>query len=130
MPLLRKANTVPKKIELDDEGSYIEVAQEITKGEFNRLIEVMPDTIGEDDNISPVQGIKLMSDFFEVFVKGWSLDAPVSVQEYLDLPKEAGDAIDAKLMEHFTALNPSDDERKKSGKSPKTGPKATTSETP
>lgn len=130
MPLLRKANTIPRKIELDDEGSYIEVAQEITKGEFNRLIEVLPDTVGEDDTISPVQGIRLMSDFFEVFVKGWSLDAPVSIEEYLQLPKEAGDAIDAKLMEHFTSLNPSDDERKKSEKSSRTGPKATTSATP
>jgi hypothetical protein len=116
MPLLRKANTVPKRIDLDDEGSYIEVAQEITKGDFNRLVEVMPVTDDENATISPVEGIRLMSDFFAVFVKGWSLDAPVSIEEYLNLPKDAGDAIDTKLMEHFASLNPSEPERKKSAR--------------
>ena len=126
MPLLRKANTVPKKIELDDEGSYIEVSTEISKGDFNRLVEVMPDAVDEADGISPLQGIKLMSDFFEVFVKGWSLDEPVTVDAYLALPKDAADAIDTKLMEHFTSLSPSEPERKKSEKSPVTEPKVRT----
>ncbi len=130
MPLLRKANTVPKKIELSDEGDYIEVATEITKGDFNKLVEVMPATIDDAEGISPTQGIDLMTDFFKIFVKGWSLDEPPTVEAYLALPKEGADAIDTALMAHFTSLTPSDDERKKSEKSPRTGQKVGTSGTP
>lgn len=127
MPLLRRANSIPKKIELDDEGSYIEVSTEITKGEFNKLIEVMPNVSDEEGaEVSPVEGIRLMTDFFNVFVKGWSLDVKPSVEEYLSLPKEAGDAIDSALMEHFVSLNPGAAERKKSEKSSETAPKETT----
>lgn len=116
MAILRLANRNNKKINLDDEGSYIEVANDITKRDFNRLIEIMPDTIDEEKGISIKQGTDLTAGFFDVFVKGWSLEVPATVESYLDLPRESAEAIDAKLMEHFTNLTPGEAETKKSGK--------------
>lgn len=113
MSILRLANRDLKKINLDDEGSYIEVATDITKREFNQLTEVFPENMSEESGITPKQSVEITAGFFDVFVKGWSLPLPVTREAYLDLPRISGDAIDAALMEHFNNLTVGEPDRKK-----------------
>ena len=114
MGILRKADTEPRQIPLDDEGSYISVTKDVTKGQFNSLIEAMPQDMDEDKGLTPAQGTGLQTALFRTFVVGWSLDVEPSVEEYLALPRDAAEAIDTKLMEHFSGIQVGEPERKKS----------------
>lgn len=113
MGILRLANRDLKKINLD-EDSYIEVATDISKREFNTLALALPEDIDENKGISMAQGIDLTAKFFNIFVKGWSLDVAPTEEAYLELPRDAADAIDAALMAHFASLQVGEPEAKKS----------------
>lgn len=109
MPLLRLANTEVKRINLDDEGSYIEVSPDITRRDFTRLIALSPD----EAEVSTERGLKMIEELFRIFVRGWSLDVEPSLEAYYDLPNDATSAIDAKLVEHFNSLTVGEPEAKK-----------------
>lgn len=114
MPILRKAQDEPKRIPLDEEGSYVEVASEITKGEFRELVKVLPSDLS--DNAEDLQldtAMQLTEDFFRILVKGWSLDVAPTVEAYNALPNEAANAIDTALMAHFNSLTVGASDRKK-----------------
>lgn len=113
MGILRKSNKAPKRLSLDDEGSYVEVTEDITKKQFNALVEAMPQNIDDDKGLTPSQGAGLQTALFATFVIGWSLDVEPSVDEYLDLPRDAADAVDTVLMEHFAAIQVGEPDRKK-----------------
>lgn len=113
MPILRKANTEPQQIPLDDEGSYISVTTDVTKGQFNALVEAMPQDVDDEKGLTPSQGTGLQTALFKTFVIGWSLDAEPTVEEYLGLPREAADAIDEALMTHFSKIQVGESDRKK-----------------
>lgn len=114
MAILRKANKELVQIPLDDEGSYISVTTDVTKGQFNSLVEAMPQDMDEDKGLTPSQGTGLQIALFRTFVEGWSLDVAPSVEEYLALPRDAADAIDEALMKHFATIQVGEPERKKS----------------
>jgi len=114
MAILRRADTTPNQIQLDDEGSYISVTKDVTKGQFNSLVESMPQDMDEDKGLTPSQGTSLQTALFKTFVIGWSLDVEPSVEEYLALPREAADAIDTALMTHFSNIQVGESDRKKS----------------
>jgi hypothetical protein len=58
--------------------------------------------------------MEFQSTLFRVFVTGWSLDVEASIDNYMNLNREAGDAVDAALAKHFESLTPSDKEAAKS----------------
>jgi|SRR5690349_9629272 len=123
MGILRRASKVPKKIMLDEE-SYIEVTEDITRRQFNKLVDAMPSNLNEEDaEITLAQGVALQQLLFETFVVGWSLDGEPSVEEYLELPQDATLAIDSALMEHFGATQVGEPEAKKPERSSRTGRK-------
>lgn len=113
MPILRRANTEPQQIPLDDEGSYISVTKDITKGQFNQLVEAMPQDVDDEKGLTPSQGTGLQTALFKTFVIGWSLDVEPSVEEYLNLPREAAEAVDTALMAHFSNIQVGEPDRKK-----------------
>lgn len=113
MSILRRANTEPQQIPLDDEGSYISVSKDVTKGQFNSLVEAMPQDMDESKGLTPSQGTGLQTALFKTFVIGWSLDVEPSVEEYLALPRDAADAIDTVLMSHFSNIQVGEPDRKK-----------------
>lgn len=127
MGILRRASKVPKKIMLDEE-SYIEVTEDITRKQFNKLVDAMPNNIGaeQDSEITLAQGIALQQLLFETFVVGWSLDSEPSVEDYLDLPQDATLAIDNALMEHFGGTQVGESDAKKPEQSRRTGRKVST----
>lgn len=122
MPLLRRASNAPKKIELDNEGSYIEVNEDITRRQFNKLADALPDNIG-DDSFTAAQGVGIQSVLFETFVIGWSLDAEPTIEEYEGLPQDAAAAIDDALMRHFGNVQVGEPDQKKPRQSSRTGAK-------
>lgn len=119
MPLLRRASTAPKKIELDNEGSYIEVSEDITRRQFNKLADALPSNIG-DDTFTPAQGVGIQGVLFETFVIGWSLDSEPTIEEYESLPQEAATAIDDALMKHFGEVQVGEPDQKKPKQSSRT----------
>lgn len=126
MGILRRASKVPKRIVLDEE-SYIEVTEDITRKQFNKLVDAMPSSLGDEDaEITLAQGVALQQLLFETFVVGWSLDSEPTVEEYLELPQDATLAIDSALMEHFSGTQVGESEAKKPAQSSRTGRKVST----
>ena len=120
--ILRRASKAPKKLTLDDEGSYIEVTEDVTRRQFNRIVDAMPQAVTEED-ISLTSGMQLQQVLFDTFVTGWSLGGEPTVEEYLDLPAEASTAIDNALMTHFSGLQVSEEEVKSRRQSTRTAQK-------
>lgn len=108
---LRRASTGTTKLDLGD-GDFLEVAEEISKKEWNRLVAAMPASVAED-GLTPAQGTQFQTAIFEIFVRGWSSDAPVSVEEYLALDTESAQAVDNALMEHFNNITVKPEETKR-----------------
>lgn len=114
MSLLRLAKSAEtKRIVLSDEGDYIEVLADLSKRKFNELVSSMPTDIGENGLTIP-QAIEFQRVLFETFVVGWSIDATPDVSTYMELAKEAGDAVDSAVAKHFESLTPSSEEQSKS----------------
>lgn len=118
MALLRLASKETKRITLEGD-EYIEVKTDVSKRDFNRLLQVLPSTFTED-GLTPAT----MSDFtdflFDLLVVGWSLvdengaPVPTTLENYNELSRDAALAVDAALVEHFNSLTPGDGERRKS----------------
>lgn len=114
MSLLRLAKSnATKRIDLSEDGDYIEVVADLSKRRFNELVSSMPSDVAETGLTIP-QAIEFQRVLFETFVVGWSLDAEVSNSNYQELSKEAGDAIDSAVAKHFESLTPSQEENSKS----------------
>lgn len=104
MPL-RQAKTDVKQIPLGDDA-YIGVVEDISKGDFIRLVQAMPDAVDDKKGLTPQEGLQFQTALFEIFVKTWSLDKPVTIEEYLKLDTESASAVDEALINHFSALTP------------------------
>lgn len=118
MALLRLASKETKRIALEGgDNDYIEVKTDVSKRDFNRLLQVIPNI---EDGLTPAT----MSDFtdflFDLLVVGWSLvdengaPVPTTLENYNELSRDAALAVDAALVEHFNSLTPGDGERRKS----------------
>lgn len=121
---LRLATAESKRIDLGD-ADYIEVVQDISKRDFNSLIAKMPQDVDEDKGLSPVQGTVFYEALFAVFVKGWSLDVPATVENYLSLDRESAEKIDEAMTRHFADMTVSAPKDKKPKTSPRSSPQAT-----
>jgi hypothetical protein len=101
---LRLAIAESKRIDIGD-GDWIEVVQDISKGDFNSLIGKMPQDVNEETGLTPHQGTKFYEALFDIFVKAWSLEGvPPTLDNYLLLDRESGEKIDNALTQHFGGL--------------------------
>lgn len=114
MPL-RLASSNSKRLQLDPE-SYIDVVEDISKRDFNRLIAAMPAELDEG-GLTPLQGTEFQTSLFDIFVRGWSLDDAPSVENYLSLSRESAALVDVALVEHFNSLTPDAPKEEKPSKS-------------
>ncbi len=111
MSILRKATQETKRIELD-ETDYLVVRADISKREFNIIAGQMPAN-AEKDGLSVEQATEFSAFLFETLVVGWSLsDDKPTAEDYGELSAESGNAIDAALADHFSALLPDSAEGK------------------
>jgi hypothetical protein len=123
MGLLRLANDESKRIYLLDSKDepteeYIEVRKDISKRKFNAIALSMPQIAvnadGTPGSVTLQQGVELQQMLFEELVTGWSLDVPATIDNYLLLSREAGNAVDTAVSTHFSALTPNREEATKS----------------
>lgn len=111
MGILRKASDEYVNLSLD-ETDFITVRADISKREFNALAANMP-TTGEGGSLTPEQATGFGAYLFDTLVVGWSLfDGKPTVDDYLGLSAESGQAIDAALAGHFESLLPTSAEGK------------------
>jgi hypothetical protein len=118
MSILRLATATPKRIPLSEDGDYIDVRSEISKRTFNELIQLMPKGLdGSEEstkNMDMADAFRFQNDLFRIFVTGWSLEADPTPENYEELERSAGEAVDKALGDHFASLAPSDKEADKS----------------
>jgi len=129
MGLLRSANDETKKLPLmipavpaedgtvgepTDSGDWVEVKKDVSKRAFKRIVEVMPENVTSDTQLTTAQALQFQQQLFEILVVGWSLDIAPSVDAYLDQPVDASNAIDTALSEYFASLTPGADDATKS----------------
>lgn len=120
MSLLRLANKATKRITLEGGEDYIDVKVDISKRDFNRLIQVLPTDANGDVGFSPDVAENFTTFLFETLVVGWSLvdDAgnPVlpTLETYYNLSRDGALAIDSAVIEHFNSLTPTSEEQRKS----------------
>jgi len=102
-----------KKIELKS-GIELEVRTDISKKTFNRLVSNLPQTIDSEKGLTVSQATEFSGALFGVFVVGWNLEREPTVENYLDLKRQHADEIDEALSNHFTSMNVSEKEARKS----------------
>lgn len=112
MGLLRLANDQTTRIPLGTDD-YVEVKSDISKRTFNKIASLMP-SISEGQDMTIAQAAQFQQDLFAELVVGWSLDAPATVETYLNLAADAANEVDTVLAEHFQSLTPTKDEATKS----------------
>lgn len=123
--LLRLVSSETKRINLDDDGEdWIEVKADISKREYGNLASSFGIDLNQSEdeavNFTIPQAMAMQSNLFETFVVGWSLTdpkgkaLPVTLDNYLELSREASEAVDTAISEHFNSLTPSKDEKSKS----------------
>lgn len=113
MALLRLANDDTKKIALDKE-SFITVKSDISKRDFIALLKSMPQGVTDENPLTVEQGVTFQQNLFETFIVDWSLEHPATVDNYLNLSRDAAEAVDTAIAQHFESLTPSKDEATKS----------------
>lgn len=120
MGILKRASGELKSISLGDEGDYLKVKSDISKRDFNTLINAMPDReISEENGLTIQEGAKFAESLFELLVEGWSLDeGKPTLEDYMELTPEASGAVDKALIDHFNDMTPKADERSKVTTSP------------
>ena len=119
MGLLRFASADTQRLDLGD-GEWIEVRSDISKRDFNNLVKKMPQDIDPEAGVRPGQATDLGVALFDTLVTDWSFEGvDANTDNYLKLTREAADAIDALLGEHFSSLTPSKEEQTKSKRNSK-----------
>lgn len=113
MGILKFASTESKRIDLGEED-WIEVKSDLSKRSFNALMAAMPNReVSESNGLTLNEGLHFAEALFEALVTAWSVPQAVSLENYLELNNVAASAIDAKLVEHFGTIAPSQDEQSK-----------------
>ena len=113
---LRLVTQDAKRIDIGDEGDFIEVRSDISRRDFNTILATLPtNTEGVDEaNITFQVADEFAQGLFEVFVTGWSLDVPATVENYNNLTRDSASLIDSAVTEHFNSLTPTQPEVTKS----------------
>jgi len=113
MGILRLASTASKRIDLGD-GDYLDVREDISKRDFNKVLAVMPANFDAEKGLNPKQADEFTSALFDMLVTGWSLDVDASVENYQALDRNAGLEVDKVLVAQFNDLTPDKEESSKS----------------
>lgn len=121
---LRFASEAVKRIDLG-EGDFIAVREEVSKGAFKRIMQLMPQKEintdeAEDAKLTLTQGeaVEYQTALFAALVVGWSLDRPPTIENYEALENESASEIDRVLGEHFNGINAKKEELGKPSTSP------------
>lgn len=120
---LRLARTSTTRLDIGDDGDFIDVKQDITRRAFNELISSIPrGAVGGEDN--DTIDFAVASDFsqglFGAFAVAWSVVAedgaavPCNIDNYNELSRDSAQLIDTAISEHFSALTPDAKETTKS----------------
>ena len=111
---LRLVSKATTRLDIGDDGDYIMVRDDISRREFNQLLKTLPTGGVTDDNISFEVASEFSQGLFDVFVEGWSLDVPATVDNYNELTRDSATMIDTAISEHFNRLTPDSQEQTKS----------------
>jgi hypothetical protein len=127
MGILQRASGAVKSIDLG-EGDYLKVKQDISKRDFNFLLQAMPNReITKDNGLTIQEGAQFAESLFDLLVEGWSLsEGKPSVTDYLELTPQASSKVDEVLINHFNDITPKVDEQSKVTTSQGSRRKATT----
>lgn len=107
------ASNDTKKITLEN-GIEIDVKKDVSKRTFNMLVDAIPENLDPEKGFTASQALEFSSALFKALVVSWNLDRDPTVENYLELRKDAADAIDEALGNHFSSLTPTDKESRKS----------------
>jgi hypothetical protein len=115
---------VPKttvRLDIGDDGDYIDVREDISRRQFNALLGKLPaEGLGDEGTISFSVASTFSEGLFDAFVEGWSVEdakgKPVAatVDNYNELSRESSQLIDTAISEHFNSLTPDSQEQDKS----------------
>lgn len=112
---LRLVSKETTRLDIGDDGDYIDVRQDISRREFNTLLATLPaEGVSDEGSITFDVASEFSQALFEVFVEGWSLDVPATVDNYNELTRDSAMLIDAAISEHFNNLTPDSQEQTKS----------------
>jgi hypothetical protein len=111
------------KIDMGD-GDYIEVRKGLSKGDFRKILERLPDDFSDENKgFNPAEAEEFTTGVFDALVVSWSAKdeegkaIPATLESYLTLlDRETAQEVDLKLFEYFNALGVSEAEGTKSGK--------------
>jgi len=114
MGILKFASDSKTRIDLGDDD-FLEVRDELSKGQFNNLLSRFPSDVDPEKGFTIGQATGFAESLFDALVVGWSLGpSRPSVEDYLALDSSAANVVDEKLINHFNNIAPSAKERSKS----------------
>lgn len=111
---LRLVSKATTRLNIGEDGDWIDVREDISRREFNALISGLPAQDIQDGNIDFAVASTFAEGLFNVFVDAWSLDVPPSVENYNELTRESATLIDTTISEYFNSLTPDTQELEKS----------------
>lgn len=123
MGILRLVSASTKKIDLGEEGDWIEVKSDISKQAFVDLLSSLPNDVTNAEggsDLSIAQAMEFQKNLFETFIVDWSVvdekgkKVAASVENYLQLGRAAAEVVDTAIAAHFDTLTPSKDDVSKS----------------
>lgn len=121
---LVSANTT--RLDIGDDGDWIEVKEDLSRRDFNRIISTLP--VNRDglntDEIDLDTATSFAEALFDVFVEDWSVTdsdsnkVKANVANYQLLDRASSQLIDAQLSEYFNGvIAVSDEDAQKSEES-------------
>lgn len=112
---LRLVTRSAKRVELSD-GDWVELKEDISRRDFNRILSTLPTTQDgvDEENITFGVADDFAQGLFEVFVVAWSLDVAPTLDHYNMLTRDSASEIDSAITEHFNSLTPTQEESTKS----------------
>ena len=110
------------RLDLGD-GDYIEVKNGLSKGDFRKVLERLPQDFSGDDSFTPSEADEFTIGVFNALVVSWSAvdeegkAIPATEESYLNvLDRETATRVDTVLFEHFNSLDVTEAQRTKSQK--------------
>jgi len=99
-------------------GDWIEVRANLSKKDMDGILRSLPSSMTSVQTDGKAsfdisEATDMAYSLFKSLVKGWSLDIPCTFDNYLNLDSEAAQWVDAKMYEHFAALQTSSAEKGK-----------------
>lgn len=119
---LRLAPKKTVRLDIGDDGDFIDVREDITRRAFNDLLSSIPrSAIGEDsDTIDFSVASGFSQGLFIAFVTDWSVQdengdkVPCNVDNYNELARQSSQLIDTAVSDYFNSLTPDSQEQTKS----------------